>query len=202
MNEFEATRTIVQLAGFGDLARPEDESNDSVGGRALRILRAKSRELQTTGWHFNRIEDVELTPDAEGYVEVPPYYLWVDTYGTNWTIDVTESGSRLYDRGRNSAKFDAPVRVRAIVWKEWDCLPIWFRQLVVYEAAAEMIRTKSGEFSRGDELRYQHVLVRAAQARGTAMEKNMAASNVRAYKDGRLVRFIGTRFGPTRSSTR
>ena len=202
MTELEAVRQMVRLSGRGDVTKLDGVDATSLSGRAQRTLRDASYMLQSRGWHFNKLQEITLEPDAEKFIEIPSHYLLIDSDGNDSDINVTERGSRLYNLDDNTFEFDNSITVNAIILSEWDCLPFWFRNYAMFTAARDMIMNQTSELSRADAIRYDHITMRLRQAKGIAEQSNYRSSDSPVHDDGRRLTHQGPRFGDARYARR
>jgi hypothetical protein len=100
---------------------------------AVSVLDETSREVQLQGWHFNTEVDVELTPDGDGNINIPSNAVGVDTVDT--TLDVTQRGSRLYNRKERTYAFDNAVKVHVTYLFDWDELNEHARRYITLRAS-------------------------------------------------------------------
>lgn len=202
MTELDAVRLMVRLSGKGDVTRLTGVDSTDLAGRAQRTLRDKSLMLQSRGWHFNSLRRVTLEPDANGFIEIPTNYVYVDSDWCDILIDVTEFGSRLYNLDDNTSVFTSSITVDAIFVMEFDCLPYWFKNYVAHAAAADFVFNQTSEPSRGDLLRHQHITQLMLRAKGIADANNLRASDLTVLNDGRRRTHLGTKFGQAGSDRR
>lgn len=202
MNELDAVRLMVRLSGKGDVSRLTGIDSTDMAGRAQRTLYDKSLALQSRGWHFNSLRRITLEPDANGYVDIPSNYVYVDSSWCDVAIDVTEFGSRLYNLDDNTAVFTSSITVDAIYVMEFDCLPFWFKNYVAHAAAMDFVMNQTAEPSRGDMLRYDHCRRLMLQYKGIADANNLRASDLTVLNDGRRRTHLGTAFGQAGSDRR
>ena len=88
---------------------------------AISVLDETSREVQSEGWHFNIEDEVTLSPDGNGNINLSDDILEIDA--TDITIDIVQRGSTLYDRTDNTDIFDSDLEVTLIRWLDWTSLP-------------------------------------------------------------------------------
>lgn len=97
-------------------------------GRALRVLREKSREVQVMGLHCNTLEKLELSPDINGRIHLPANTVEAREYYTDEIL--TFSQGILYDKINNTEIFDHAVECNVIILKEFDDLTEVTRQYI------------------------------------------------------------------------
>lgn len=88
-----------------------------------------NRSLQLKGWHWN-IENHRLTPDVDGFINVPANTLRIDTTTYDARIDVVQRGSRLYNRTDNTYVFPNPLYLEIVVALPFEELPAAARDYI------------------------------------------------------------------------
>lgn len=111
---------------------------------AERVLDEVNRLVQAQGWNCNSVDLVQLTPDVDGYINLPNNTLKVDTTYTSITIDVTKRGTRLFDRGNNTYIFTDPVWVEIVYLLDYEELTFNLQNYIL-RAAAKLFQ--KGEIS-------------------------------------------------------
>lgn len=100
---------------------------------AVTIIDEVSREVQTEGWHFNTEDNVELTPDSQGNIEIPEDIIELDV--ADKTVDVVQRGLSLFDRRDNTTTFKDKITVSLIRLLDWDSLPEVARRYITLRAS-------------------------------------------------------------------
>jgi hypothetical protein len=123
---------------------------------ALDTLRDTSRLVQSMGWHFNTDTDVLLTPLDTAEIVLPANCVRVDIDPRRERRQITQRGSKLYDKVERSFAFSAPVRVSMVTLLTWDELPEPVRQYVKARALSRFQNRTLGDpgltnFSAADE---------------------------------------------------
>lgn len=91
--------------------------------------------LQSSGWHWNT-ERPTLTPDVDGFINLPANTLEVDTRDDDVLTDVVQRGSRLYNVTDNTYVFTKDMKLTLKTYLDFDDLPIQAKIYVAYSAAA------------------------------------------------------------------
>ncbi|MCW2286636.1 hypothetical protein M2320_004446 [Rhodoblastus acidophilus] len=102
---------------------------------AMDILNETTRRVMDKGWHWNR-ELHTLSPDSNGFINLPANTSRVDTTGYDKNVDVVQRGLRLFDRTNNTYVFNNPIQIEIYVLLEWDELPNTARLFIAYSSAA------------------------------------------------------------------
>lgn len=129
--ELEAVNYIIGTIGEMPFDSLEDASvGDVVKARAM--LAFKNRQLQATGWEWNREEDLELTPNESGEILLPANTLSVDA--SDHTKKIVERGRKLYDREAKTFVFTEPVKVDLITLLPFEEIPQTARDFITISA--------------------------------------------------------------------
>lgn len=100
---------------------------------AVSVLDEVSREVQSEGWHFNSEEDVTLSPNSSGNIVLDSDVVFADV--EDYKLDVTQRGSKLFDRNNNTFVFTKDVKVFLIRLLDWEDLPEPARRYITLRAS-------------------------------------------------------------------
>lgn len=100
---------------------------------AVSVLDEVSREVQSEGWHFNSEKDVTLSPNASGNIVFDSDVVFADV--EDYKLDVTQRGSKLFDRNNNTFVFTKDVKVFLIRLLDWEDLPEPARRYITLRAS-------------------------------------------------------------------
>lgn len=139
MNLLHAINKIITSSGLSQIA--SENTNNPHFTEAQALLLAKSSELQTRGWWFNK-RTIELTPDAQGRLKIPTGVLSIDA--TDRRIRVTKRGEHLYDYLNNTDVFSEPLLVNVILLVPFLDLPESAQICIANWAAYTYFRQKGG----------------------------------------------------------
>jgi hypothetical protein len=125
---------------------------------ALRTVVNVSREVQKNGWHWNTEIRLPLTPDVDGNLKLPANTLKVDTVGDDEGADLTQRGTRLYDRVNHTYAFTRSYTVDLVVMLDFEEIPEAARNYIALRAARRFQQNAVGStelagFHAQDELR-------------------------------------------------
>lgn len=115
---------------------------------ALTVLNEQNRELQETGWWFNK-EDWDF-PQVDGYITMPTTVISVKS--TNKSDKYLLKGNQLYDVANQTKVFTNDVTLSTIFEVEFEDLPDIFSSYVVYEASKQLHTFLNGDESVKREL--------------------------------------------------
>lgn len=142
MTRLEAVNAVLRRLGMTPVSVLGLTTGNSPEAQAVRFLDDADVACQSTGWHFNKKIDVELTPDAStGKIAVPAgSYFRLDTYGSSANIDIRVKDLLLYDITNNTDVFTSSLRVSYFERVDWTDLPETFAAYIVSEAAFALNR--------------------------------------------------------------
>lgn len=110
---------------------------------ALMILNSTIDLVLTEGWHFNKEQGVELTPDSQGYIYTPNDALHVDP--TDRLLDYTVRKGKLYNRKKHTYIFDGGVKVDIIYRLNFEDLPAYAQTYIAEKAGRKFIEKTFGD---------------------------------------------------------
>ena len=139
MTELEAVNEV--LAAIGDQPVQTLAAGTYIEAiRIQQIIKETSREIQAQGWWFNEEENKTLKPDINGYITLG--YNVINVYVLNDNDgSIIQRGNRLYDRKKDTYKFDKDLQVDLLLALDWDELPQVARS---YISAYVAIKYNSG----------------------------------------------------------
>lgn len=164
--ELQAVNTMLSAVGEPPINFLDGQKNADAA-IARNILTEISSEVQTAGWHFNTQLNMELTPDANGFINVAPNVVRVDIeYRTGSLVDdrdIAQRGERLFNRTDSTYVFTKAVKATVIYLLEWEELPEPARRYIVVRAARifqdRMVGSQAHHaFSQEDEVRARSLL--------------------------------------------
>ena len=99
---------------------------------AVSILDETSKEVQSTGWHFNTEREVTLSPSNDK-ITLDADVLQVDHEGGD-NVDIVQRGTSLFDRKNNTDEFTTDIKVTVVKELPWDSLPEQARRYITLRA--------------------------------------------------------------------
>lgn len=147
LSELEAVNLMLSTIGEAPVSSLE-VSGDLNVAEARQMLYNVSREVQTVGWYFNTDENYSLVRNSSGEIPFPSNVLTLDLSDNNtdlWNLDVTQRGSRLYNRKGNTYAFTQDLTVDLTWFLPWDDLPQAARQYIAIVAARRFQRRFLGD---------------------------------------------------------
>ena len=142
-----------------------DEQKNADAAIARNILTEISRDVQSMGWHFNTSTKVTFSPDSTTKeITLPESIVRIDinhtmeNAGNSDSRDITQRGSRLFNRTDNTYEFTSDVKATVVYIFDWDEMPEPVRRYVTIKSARvfqdRMVGSeKHHAFSREDEVR-------------------------------------------------
>ena len=110
---------------------------------AERVLDETSLEVQSMGWHFNTVPEVELTPDSstKPFITVAPNVVRIDLESSA-THDLVLRGDTLFDRKNNTNQFDKSIKkVTVVTALDFTDLPQLARHYILLFERPESFRS-------------------------------------------------------------
>jgi hypothetical protein len=114
-----------------------DQTNPEVAF-AYTTLMEISREVQAEGWVFNREFEYPVTPDTNGYINIPSNVLQMDlsTSLANEPYDTVIREGKLYDKLNHTFQWTQQEYAVDVLWLfPFDDLPQVFKQYVTAKAS-------------------------------------------------------------------
>lgn len=143
MEIYQAVNKMLRY--IGEMPIPEGVSIDELETShesyiAREILLDKSKELQSYGWWFNKLE-TSLIPDYRGDIVIPENVISVDASDGGYIVNE----NKLYDPILNTYVFTNPVSVTVLYENSFDDLPLTFANWVIYVASSEFQLILNGD---------------------------------------------------------
>ena len=135
--KLEAVNTMLTSIGEQPIQNLNDLAGLSDASIAEQILDNVSRAVQSRGWAFNTDIGIKKTPNQYNEIDLDPSELRVDTQSLvrEGDKDYVERGRKLYDRVKNTFKFDGAVTLNIIKLLTFDDLPEPARRYIAIRSA-------------------------------------------------------------------
>lgn len=135
LTELEAVNEMLAITGESPISSLDNITFvDAILAR--RLLHNTSRAVQTKGWHFNSLYDYTISPNSNGFLDVPSNVLKIDQSPSETSgVDCTSRGSRIFDKATNSFTFTKPVKFDVVQFLAFEELPEYARQYIYIRAA-------------------------------------------------------------------
>lgn len=151
--ELEAVNMMLASIGESPIATLNDGFVDADLARNYLAQVSKATQLQ--GWAFNTLYNYTLTPDNDGYINLPQNTLKVVVPGER---RYTQRGSKLYDNESHTDVFTSSVIVNLVIALEFSQLSEALRQYLYTAAGRRFQDNMAAEpsihsISKEDELR-------------------------------------------------
>lgn len=158
----EAVNTVLPYLGEHKITNVIESKHPTVNLITDAIERQNKAAL-SEGWWFN--EYVQTIPvNTSGRIDVPKDILAV--YGLN--IDVAIDGEFFFDLANDTRYFTQALKVRLIKYIDFERLPHYMAQYVMYRACHEMYIQDNGADTTA-----QTILSLATEARGLLKQENL-----------------------------
>jgi hypothetical protein len=132
-SQLEAVNTLLESIG-----ETRVNSLDATGfadvASAIATLTEISRAVQTVGYHFNTESEYPLPRDNANRIPLPTNVLKVTVQGSSG-IDITQRGSRLYDKTNHRDTFEGDQTGAVVLMLPWDDLPQSARTYIMVRGA-------------------------------------------------------------------
>ena len=125
---------------------------------AVRILNSSSREVQSSGYHFNSEYDWPLNVDQDDKIPLANNILRVDVNRAGFnSVDVIARGKFLYDKKTRSFTFTANLKGNVVLFLPFEDLPEAARFYIAIKASRKLQDKIIGSdtldgYDRADEL--------------------------------------------------
>lgn len=143
MTKLEAVNQMLAQAGLGIVGSVPSQGG-SWAVQANRLLDEVELEIQSIGWNYNTLIDVELTPNADDEIVVPDSVITIDTYGRDKQVNTRFIGGKLYDITNNTTEFTNSVRVTYTLRYEFECIPYPVQSYIAAKAARVFVEQNFG----------------------------------------------------------
>lgn len=100
---------------------------------ALSMLHRVTEEVQLTSWHFNTDENVTLTSDDSGEINLSDNVHQVDFIDAN--SPYIKKGNKIYDKEAGSYKINKKIKADLIKILPFEDIPIVFQHYIAIRAA-------------------------------------------------------------------
>jgi len=171
--ELEAINTMLDAAGESPVSTLETSGLADVAECKL-VLDQVLRSALEVGWTFNKEEDWDIVPDADGFINLPVNCLSFDVERNSSKsnrADTIQRGLRLYDKKNHTYVFTETITGEIVILLHWEELPQAARSYIMIKAA-RIYQTRAlgsdtlHKFSEQQELN-AYASLRRAQAKKT-----------------------------------
>lgn len=134
--ELEAVNTLLHSIGEASVNSLTNLPID--GTQAKNILTEVSREVQATGWHFNKFFDYTLSRDNNDKIPLADNIMRVDLDISKYsrtTYDVIKRGGFLFNKVKNTYVFDQSLDALVTLFLPFEELPENARRYIVLRAS-------------------------------------------------------------------
>ena len=100
------------------------------------ILEECIKDTLNEGWHFNTEEHIEVSPDSNGYLNIPSSYLRYDINNAeDKTMDVVKRNGRLYDKVHHTDVFTTDLELDIVYLYSFEDIPSVFQRYIIAKAS-------------------------------------------------------------------
>jgi hypothetical protein len=176
------------LGGIGlDPVNSLINDKDADVATALQTLQRVSRDVQTKGWDFNTDYDYRLSRNNAQEAALPKNILsWKVSHKNFGSKDLVERKRKLYDRKKQSFKFDGDIHIDVIFFFDFEDIPSAARSYISTRAAREFVAD-----TLPNEMGYQTATQEETQAHATFLrEHSITKTNMLRKNTQRRGRYV------------
>ena len=156
----------VMLAAIGEAPINTLTGTLPVDARlAQNTLKEINKEIQSEGWHFNTEIDVVLAIDGSKNINLASNVIRVDpNVHDHPSIDAVQIGLKLYNRKKQTFKFDDELTCTVVYFREFTEIPEPARRYIMVKAARVFVDRLVGDqglrsFTQQDEIKARAILM-------------------------------------------
>lgn len=168
LSKLDAVNVVLRARGrgptaaLGEAARPQArEAEDTLATALLEVL--------SGDWHFNKQENLKLTPDGSNEIVLPNNLLSFAPTSYSLGRSLSQIGTRLFDMDEATFKFTGPIFLEATFGYAFEDVPQPIRWYVALQAAFQFANQQTpGDASMrpsAEQLAVAHANARAFDAR-------------------------------------
>ena len=154
------------------------------------LLMEATKDIQNEGWHFNKEDNVKISPDENGHFLIPTNYLRYDVHGGLYdkNRDVVRKNGKLYDNVTHTDVFTQDMYLDITYLLAFNDVPPAIQRYIIARAS---VRAATQLVSNPDLVKL--LQLQETQTRATALEYDCeqgdhtffgfpAESNYRSYQ--------------------
>ena len=131
------------------------------------LLMEATKDIQNEGWHFNKEDNVKISPDENGHFLIPTNYLRYDVHGGLYdrNRDVVRKNGKLYDNVTHTDVFTEDMYVDITYLLAFNDVPPAIQRYIIARAS---VRAATQLVSNPDLVKL--LQLQEAQTKATALE--------------------------------
>lgn len=132
--QLQAVNTMLSGIGSAPVASLPSTRPDAV--IASTILDEATREVLSSGWHFNT-ETITVTPDVNDEILVSATWAKVDLNDPSFykgDYDIVVRNGKLYNTITNSSTFTTTMKVEVVLFQDFESIPEVARRYIMIKA--------------------------------------------------------------------
>ena len=135
LTELNAVNSILGAIGQTPVTTLDLENPET--SFVYQLLQECNRDVQDEGWVFNREQCYPITPNDQGYINIPANILRMDVSENDVyrTSDVIKRDGKLYDKYRHTFVFTRPVYMDIVWLFPYSDLPSVFQRYITSRAS-------------------------------------------------------------------
>lgn len=130
MTELEAVNILLTTIGEAPINTLSGNQVVDVAV-AKQVLNEVSREVQSQGWHFNRDDNVVLSPDINGNITISTDVARIDC---NY-LDIVSRSGRVFNKTEQTFVFAGKIQVTIIYYQDFVYLPDVAKRYITVRAS-------------------------------------------------------------------
>lgn len=130
MTELEAVNILLTTIGEAPINTLSGNQVVDVAV-AKQVLNEVSREVQSQGWHFNRDDNVVLSPDIDGNITISTDVARIDC---NY-LDIVSRSGRVFNKTEQTFVFSGKIQVTIIYYQDFVHLPDVAKRYITVRAS-------------------------------------------------------------------
>ena len=140
-----AVNTMLSVIGEAPVNTLDASSQTTDVAMAQSIIDEVSREVQSSGWHFNREYAVKLLPDASDNITIPTNAARVDVEPSDSrNKEYIQRGTKLYNKTDSTFIIEDAKKCTITYMLDWDDLPEHARVFIMTKTGRELQESMIG----------------------------------------------------------
>lgn len=180
----ELSAVNILLVVIGDTVVNDLEVTNADVSAARVVLADTRKEILSVGWWFNSETGFVLTPDTDGFINLPANTLDVDSTSSGDAF--VSRGGKLYDTANHTYTFTQPVTVDIVLDLDFPELPRAAYQCVTAQASL----TFASNFD-ADEVQLKRLTATAVKMGQLLKKTNLKNQDTNVFNSPRASAFLG-----------
>lgn len=126
----DAVTELLKAIGEPPLQNEDDFQFSYEAQQAQKTIERVKADVLGEGFIFNTL-NIELQPDLEGFISIPPNALDLQFDDENLTVN----DGMVFDRDSLTFKFENPIKVTVVYDEDFDYIPLALQKFIVAQSA-------------------------------------------------------------------